>query len=128
MSQGTLQYKDAVVNVTSVMVRVLLVAGVIILLAELSLLLIYAIRKKGKEKIIETAKFWTPLGVMALIVGAAIGLFLDSYTNPFPDFRSHKPYYGILLIVYIIWISLEVRIQELCKKLDKIDPDTEQKR
>ena len=128
MSQGTLQYKDAVVNVTSVMVRVLLVAGGIILLAELSLLLIYAIRKKGKEKIIETAKFWTPLGVMALIVGAAIGLFLDSYTNPFPDFRSHKPYYGILLIVYIIWISLEVRIQELCKKLDKIDPDTEQKR
>lgn len=128
MSQRTLQYKDAVVNVTSVMVRVLLVAGVIILLAELSLLLIYAIRKKGKEKIIETAKFWTPLGVMALIVGAAIGLFLDSYTNPFPDFRSHKPYYGILLIVYIIWISLEVRIQELCKKLDKIDPDTEQKR
>ena len=128
MSQGTLQYKDAVVNVTSVMVRVLLVAGVIILLAELSLLLIYAIRKKGKEKIIETAKFWTPLGVMALIVGATIGLFLDSYTNPFPDFRSHKPYYGILLIIYIIWISLEVRIQELCKKLDKIDPDTEQKR
>lgn len=128
MSQGTLQYKDAVVNVTSVMVRILLVAGVIILLAELSLLLIYAIRKKGKEKIIETAKFWTPLGVMALIVGATIGLFLDSYTNPFPDFRSHKPYYGILLIIYIIWISLEVRIQELCKKLDKIDPDTEQKR
>lgn len=128
MSQGTLQYKDAVVNVTSVMVRVLLVAGVIILLAELSLLLIYAIRKKGKEKIIETAKFWTPLGVMALIVGATIGLFLDSYTNPFPEFRSHKPYYGILLIIYIIWISLEVRIQELCKKLDKIDPDTEQKR
>ena len=128
MSQGTLQYKDAVVNVTSVMVRVLLVAGVIILLAELSLLLIYAIRKKGKEKIIETAKFWTPLGVMALIVGATIGLFLDSYTNPFPNFRSHKPYYGILLIIYIIWISLEVRIQELCKKLDKIDPDTEQKR
>ena len=128
MSQGTLQYKDAVVNVTSVMVRVLLVAGVIILLAELLLLLIYAIRKKGKEKIIETAKFWTPLGVMALIVGATIGLFLDSYTNPFPEFRSHKPYYGILLIIYIIWISLEVRIQELCKKLDKIDPDTEQKR
>ena len=128
MSQGTLQYKNAVVNVTSVMVRVLLVAGVIILLAELSLLLIYAIRKKGKEKIIETAKFWTPLGVMALIVGATIGLFLDSYTNPFPDFRLHKPYYGILLIIYIIWISFEVRIQELCKKLDKIDPDTEQKR
>ncbi len=128
MSQGTLQYKDAVVNVTSVMVRALLVAGVIILLAELSLLLIYAIRKKGKEKIIETAKFWTPLGVMALIVGATIGLFLDSYTNPFPEFRSHKPYYGILLIIYIIWISLEVRIQELCKKLDKIDPDTKQKR
>ena len=128
MSQGTLQYKDAVVNVTSVMVRVLLVAGVIVLLAELSLLLIYAIRKKGKEKIIETAKFWTPLGVMALIVGATIGLFLDSYTNPFPEFRSHKPYYGILLIIYIIWISLEVRIQKLCKKLDKIDPDTEQKR
>lgn len=128
MPQGTLQYKDAVVNVTSVMVRVLLVAGVIILLAELSLLLIYAIRKKGKEKIIETAKFWTPLGVMALIVGATIGLFLDSYTNPFPEFGSHKPYYGILLIIYIIWISLEVRIQKLCKKLDKIDPDTEQKR
>lgn len=128
MSQGILQYKDAVTNVTSVMVRILLIAGVIIPLAELSLLLFYAVRKKGKEKIIETAKFWTPLGVMALIVGATIGLFLDSYTNPFPEFRSHKPYYGILLIIYIIWISLEVRIQELCKKLDKIDPDTKQKR
>ena len=127
MSQGTLE--DAVTNVTAVMVRILLIAGVIILLAELSLLLFYAVRKKGKEKIIETAKFWTPLGVMALIVGATIGLFLDSYTNPFPEVRSHKPYYGILLIIYIIWISLEVlRIQVLCKKLDKIDSDTEQKR
>lgn len=127
MSQGILE--DAVTNVTAVMVRILLIAGVIILLAELSLLLFYAVRKKGKEKIIETAKFWTPLGVMALIVGATIGLFLDSYTNPFPEFRSHKPYYGILLIIYIIWISLEVlRIQVLCKKLDKIDSDTEQKR
>ena len=126
MSQGILQYKDAVTNVTSVMVRILLIAGVIILLAELSLLLFYAVRKKGKEKIIETAKFWTPLGIMALIVGFSIGLFLDSYTNPFPELRSHKPYYGILMIIYILWISFEVRIQKLCKKLDKIDPDTEQ--
>ena len=128
MPQGILQYKDAAINLTFAMAWILIITGAIILGKELWLLLIYAVRKKGKEKIIETAKFWTPLGVMALIVGATIGLFLDSYTNPFPEFRSHKPYYGILLIIYIIWISLEVRIQELCKKLDKIDPDTKQKR
>lgn len=125
MPQGTLQ---AAINLTFAKAWILIITGAIILGKELWLLLIYAIRKKGKEKIIETAKFWTPLGIMALIVGFSIGLFLDSYTNPFPEFRSHKPYYGILLIIYIIWISLEVRIQELCKKLDKIDPDTEQKR
>lgn len=125
MPQGTLQ---AAINLTFAMAWILIITGAIVLGTELTLLLLYAIRKKGKEKIIETAKFWTPLGVMALIVGATIGLFLDSYTNPFPEFGSHKPYYGILLIIYIIWISLEVRIQKLCKKLDKIDPDTEQKR
>lgn len=125
MPQGTLQ---AAINLTFAMAWILIITGTIVLGTELTLLLLYAIRKKGKEKIIETAKFWTPLGVMALIVGATIGLFLDSYTNPFPEFGSHKPYYGILLIIYIIWISLEVRIQKLCKKLDKIDPDTEQKR
>ena len=27
------------------------------------------------------------------------------------------------MIIYIVWISLKVRIQELCKKLDKIDLD-----
>lgn len=125
MPQGKLQ---AAINLTFAMAWILIITGAIVLGTELTLLLLYAIRKKGKEKIIETAKFWTPLGVMALIVGATIGLFLDSYTNPFPEFGSHKPYYGILLIIYIIWISLEVRIQKLCKKLDKIDPDTEQKR
>lgn len=81
MPQGTLQ---AAINLTFVMAWILIITGAIILGKELWLLLIYAIRKKGKEKIIETAKFWTPLGIMALIVGFSIGLFLDSYTNPFP--------------------------------------------
>lgn len=125
MPQGTLQ---AAINLTFAMAWILIITGAIILGKELWLLLIYAVRKKGKEKIIETVKFWTPLGIMALIVGFSIGLFLDSYTNPFPEFRSHRPYYGILMIIYIVWISFEVRIQKLCKKLDKIDPDTEQKR
>ena len=125
MPQGTLQ---AAINLTFAMAWILIITGAIILGKELWLLLFYAVRKKGKEKIIETAKFWTPLGIMALIVGFSIGLYLDSYTNPFPEFRSHKPYYGILMIIYILWISFEVRIQKLCKKLDKIDPDTEQKR
>ena len=73
MPQGTLQ---AAINLTFAMAWILIITGAIILGKELWLLLIYAIRKKGKEKIIETAKFWTPLGIMALIFGFAIVLFL----------------------------------------------------
>ena len=72
MPQGTLQ---AAINLTFAMAWILITTGAIILGKELWLLLIYAIRKKGKEKIIETAKFWTPLGIMALIFGFSM-LFL----------------------------------------------------
>ena len=73
MPQGTLQ---AAINLTFAMAWILIITGAIILGKELWLLLIYAIRKKGKEKIIETAKFWTLLGIMALIFGFSIVLFL----------------------------------------------------
>lgn len=73
MPQGRLQ---AAINLTAAMAWILITTGVIILGTELLLLLIYAIRKKEKQKIIETAKFWTPLGIMALIFGFAIVLFL----------------------------------------------------
>lgn len=76
MPQGTLQ---AAINLTSAMAWILITTGAIILGTELPLLLIYAIRKKGKEKIIKTAKFWTPLGIMALIFGFAIVLFLTRF-------------------------------------------------
>ena len=47
MPQGTLQ---AAINLTFAMAWILIITGAIILGKELWLLLIYAIRKKGKEK------------------------------------------------------------------------------